>query len=86
MPCLASNKKVFTIPGAAVYEKFFSNSADPRYAEIGQNRFIIPSSWDQFTQFLQQVFSKDDLVWLSNTIMAEQKEFGNWYKSDEPIT
>ena len=77
---------MFTVPIAGFYEKFFSHSADPRYAEIGQNRFIIPSSWDQFNQLLQQVFSKDDLVWLSNTIMSDQKEFGSWYRSDEPVT
>ena len=83
---LATNKKVFVLPGGEFYQKFFSASEDPRYAEIGQNRFIIPTTWDHHDQLLDQVFSKNDVVFLQNSISSSDKEKGNWYRSDETIT
>ena len=52
-------------PGAEFQKQFFSTSTDPRYAEIGQNRFIVAKSWDQYDQLLEQVFSNNDGVYLT---------------------
>ena len=82
----ASNKKVFVPPGAEYYGKLFSSSADQRYAEIGQNRFMVATSWDHYYQLLQQVFSINDVVYLSNGLDPEEEKEGNWYISDETVT
>ena len=78
--------KVFVYPGAEFHQKAFSTSEDPRYRTIGQNRFIIPSSWDHFDQLLQQVFSEDKLIYLVETLDSSEKAVGHWYRSDEPST
>ena len=79
---LESNKKVFYIPGGGIVQDWMATSSDPSYAEIGKNRFIVPESWDQFYQMLEQVFSSNDLILLD---LADEVDFsfGVWYRSDE---
>lgn len=80
-----SKKKVFTLPGGEIFEEYFSNSLDSRYSEIGQNRFIIPASWDIFGQLMDHVFSINDVVYLMTGLTSIEREMGYWYRSDEPI-
>ena len=82
---LASNKKVFTIPGGEPYQNFFATSVDPRYAEVGQNSFIVPSTWDDWEALLEQVFSKNDVVYLTTGVSSEERAKGKWFESDESM-
>ena len=79
---LASNKEVFYIPGGVIVRDWMATSIDPRYAEIGKNRLILPNSWDDFSLLLEQVFSRNDVILLD---LADEVDhsIGAWYRSDE---
>ena len=81
----ASNKDVFYLPGGEFHKIQFSTSADARYREVGQNRFLIPESWDQFMEFSKRIFSDNDLVLLRDTLYSSIKGLGSWYRSDEEV-
>ena len=66
--------------------KHFSTSMDERFAEIGENRFIIPTSWQEYIELSKQIFSKNDVVALSTALFKFQKAMGISYKSEEPMT
>ena len=70
------------MPHGEFTHKYFLASSDPRYKEIGQNRFNVPSSYDHLDQFFHQVFAKNDVVFLEIGLNSDQKETGNWFKSD----
>ena len=78
---LASNKKVYYVPGGEFIQQIFATSADPRYAEIGKNRFIIPETWEEYDELVQRVFEENDVIGLWRQFGAP----GHWYKSNERV-
>ena len=78
---LASNKKVFYAPGGEFIQQIFATSSDPRYAEIGKNRFIIPDSWEEYVDLVNRVFRENDVIGL----YREYGVPGYWYKSNERV-
>lgn len=85
MPCLASNKEVFYIPGAEYVGQYLSASPDQRIVEIFQNRFINPSSWDHYYELANNIFSKNDVILFQAALRSDIEGLGIWYKSEESI-
>ena len=83
------NRKVYTVPGGEFDQIFLSTSEDPRLAEIGQNRFLVPSTWEEYYQISKELHHKKDVILLNLQIdsdLASPAEFGFWYKAKEAIT
>ena len=83
---LASNKKVFNMYGGEYLHKMFESSTDPRYAELGKNRFLKVDSYAHFDELMKRVINENDVINIMNYIRPWEKKLGSWYKSDESIT
>ena len=86
---VASKKKVFVLPGNQITQQFFATSPDPRMAEIGDNRFIVPSAWSgepgAFWDLMDQIFSKNNVMLFIGGISANERKMGTWYTAHETV-
>ena len=63
----------------------FANNPDPRYAELGQNRFINTRDYWHYEKLIIQVQEQNDIISINPWIGDWERAQGNWYVSD-PIT
>ena len=71
--------------GGEYVNQQFETSADPRFAEIGKNRFLIPETAEEYDELMRRVIDVNDVISINPYLLLEEKEYGSWYKSMEPI-
>ena len=64
----------------------FESSTDPRYAELGKNRFVKLDSWRHYIKLMKRIISDNDLISIDVKLLPYYAQRASWYRSDESIT
>ena len=76
---------MFYVYGGEYVKQQFETSADPRFAELGKNRFLLPELYEEYNALMRRVIEVNDVISINPYFLPEEKAYGSWYKSVEPI-
>ena len=77
---LASSKNVFIYPGGSIFIEFFSQSKDPRLAEMAKRMYEAKDD-DNYDQLMKEIHTKDKDVSLNPYLEDHEIDYGFWYRS-----